>query len=733
MTGKNILKLLAISILFAAEVSYSQSNFYEPDYNNDIKWSIEDFGKMWTFDNVPVEKFKQKYGFAPDKEWLEDVQKSALQFGSGCSAAFVSANGLIMTNHHCGRNQLGNIQKEGENLLQDGFYAATLQDERKVPDLYADQLVLIKDVTKEITDAMNKGKNDNEKIKLRDEKKLQLTTKYKKETGLVCKIVSLYNGGKFSLYGYKRYNDIRLVMSPDFQIAATGWDWDNFTYPRYELDFMFFRAYDENGNPVKSKHHFSWSKKGAAENEPVFIIGRPGKTDRLISFEQLEYFRDKVYKNSLIGFNEIYYAFYNLYKKHPERKELLNKIMGWENARKAYAGRLAGLRNNFIMQKKKKFENDLKTKVLADSALNYQYGHIWYALHNVIKELSEYADNNSVVKFSKYIKPVYYSMAKELVEVAKQKEKPDEVRSSDYTDDNIYKSLAQKYPQKIDEEFQYNLLLAQVNMLQKILGYEHPLIKKIYGSRKGKEAVNYLLSKTKLKTQKEFLEIAKLEPDEIKNFNDPFIVLVQEISKIKKQTEIETLELNNTLSVLNQQLGEVIYKVYGNKIPPDATSTLRISDGVIKGYEYNGTLAPGKTTFYGLWDRYFSFGQKTYPWGLHKRWQKPPEGFKLSTNVGFASTNDIVGGNSGSSIINVKKEVVGLVHDGNIESLAGHTIYLPENNRAVATDSDGLIQALKYIYKTDRLIMELQTGEENNAKQARQDARQEKQKFLYNR
>ncbi len=723
MAGKNLFKLLVLSVLLSVEVSYSQSNFYEPNSNNNNKWSIEDFGKMWTFDNVPVEKFKQEYGFAPNKEWLEDVQKSALQFGGGCSAAFVSANGLIMTNHHCGRNQLGNIQREGENLLEDGFYAATFAEERKVPNLYADQLVLIEDVTKEITEAMNKGKNDNEKIKLRDEKKLQLITKYKKETGLICKIITLYNGGKFSLYGYKRYNDIRLVMSPDFQIAATGWDWDNFTYPRYELDFMFFRAYDENGNPVKSKYHFNWSNNGAIENEPIFVIGRPGRTNRLVSVEQLEYLRDKVYKNKLIGFNEIYYAFYNLYKRHPEREELLNKIMGWGNARKAYAGRLAGLRNDFIMRKKKDFENDLKTKVLADSALNYQYGHIWFALHNVIKGLSKYADNNSVVKFSKYIKPVYFSMAKELVDVAEQKERPNEVRSSDFTDENIDESLAQKYPQKIDKEFQYNLLLAQVNMLQKILGFNHPLVKKIYGNRKGKEAVNYLLSITKLKTKKGFLDIAKLDPDEIKNLNDPFILLVREIDKIKKQTEIETMDLKNTLSVLNQQLGEVIYKVYGNKIPPDATSSLRISDGVIKGYEYNGTLAPGKTTFYGLWDRYFSFGQKTYPWGLHKRWQKPPEGFKLSTNVGFASTNDIVGGNSGSSIINTKKEVVGLVHDGNIESLAGNTIYLPENNRAVATDSDGLIQALKYIYKTDRLIKELQTEETKNERHATQDGK----------
>ena len=710
MSGKFFITILIFSVLLPISFTLSQSNFYEPNFENNTKWSVEDFGKMWTFDNVPIKQFKQKYGFAPDKEWLEDVQKSALQFENGCSAAFVSADGLIMTNHHCGRGHLSNIQLEGEHLLKDGFYAATLEEERKVPNLYVDQLVLIEDVTKEITESMNKGKSNKEKVMLREEKKSELITKYNKETGLKCRIVNLYHGGKFSLYGYKRYNDIRLVMAPDFQIAATGWDWDNFTYPRYELDFMFFRAYDEDGKPVQTNHYFKWSKKGAKENELIFTVGRPGRTNRLVSVEQLKYLRDKVYPSYLTGFNEIYSAYYNLYQQHPERENLLIKIMRWGNARKAYAGRLASLKNNFIMTKKINFENDLKTKVLADSALNFEYGHIWYALHNVFKELSKKANNNAIIKFSMFIKPVYILMARELINVAKQKEKPDEARVEEFKKENIIKSLAQKYPQKIDKELQHNLLLAQVNFITKVLGSKHPLVKKFYGNKKGEEAVNYLLANSKLTTKEGFLKIAKLEPEEIKNFNDPFIIFINEIEKLKKQTEEKMQELNNSLSVLNQQLGEVICKVYGGEIPPDATSTLRISDGVIKGYEYNGTIAPGKTTYYGLWDRYESFGEKTYPWGLHKRWQTPPAGLDLATKIGFASTNDIVGGNSGSSIINVNKEVIGLVHDGNIESLSGHTIYLPENNRAVATDSDGLIQALKFVYKTDRLVKELLKG-----------------------
>lgn len=706
------MKRFFIFLILTLSVSLNaQRNFYNPMSVDKPKFEFSDLGSMWTFDDVPLERFKELYGFEPTEEWLEDVQKSALQFGGGCSAAFVSADGLIMTNHHCGRGQLPSLSEEGEDLLRDGFYAKTLEDERKVPGLYVDQLLFIEDVTAEIQEALKEGKNDEEKIEKRDLKIKELEEKYSEETGLLCKVVTLYYGGKYSIYGYKRYNDIRLVMVPDFQIAATGWDWDNFTYPRYELDFAFYRAYDEEGNPVKTDHYFQFSKKGAEEGELIFTVGRPGNTDRLLTIEQLNYFKEDVYPQLLLLFNGVYDAYLEMYSKHPEREtDLLMGIMGWGNARKAYAGRLAALKDEYIMKKKIDFQNLLKSKTEANKELNEHYGHIWEAVSNAVDELKGYSKEYMAFRPYSFAQPVYFKTARKVVKYAKQMKLPETERENPYKAENIDETLNSIFPVDYDEEMNFFKLRGYSDFLIKTLGKEHELIKKYFADRSGNDAAKYLLNISKIVNEESLKEFLRSDPDSILNSDDPFIFMFK--YGTEKYLELSPIveEVNQTLQVLNQQLGELVFEIFGNSIPPDATSTLRISDGVIKGYEYNGTLAPGKTTFYGLWDRYFSFGGKTYPWGLHERWKTPPKELDLSTPIGFASTNDIVGGNSGSSMINKNAEVVGLVHDGNLESLAGYVIFLPENNRAVATDSYGLLESLRYVYKTDRLVKELENG-----------------------
>jgi hypothetical protein len=708
---KKLFQLTSIIIILLSFNLTAQYSIYEPLRADEIEFSFLDFGTMWTFDDIPEGYFQETYGFVPTEEWLNKVRFSALQFGGGCSAAFVSGDGLIMTNHHCGRGALSSVQEEGENILRDGFYAETLEDERKMPNHYVDQLHLIEDVTERVQNAMTKGETDQEIVDNRDLEIASIVAEYAEETGLTCRVVTLYNGGKYSLYGYKRYTDIRLVMAPDFQIAATGWDWDNFTYPRYELDFAFYRAYDENGDPVKSENHFTWSDKGAREGEPIFVVGRPGNTDRLFSMAQLEYFRDYTYPLTLTLYNELYGVYFELFQNHPEREsELLNRVLGYGNGRKSYAGRLLGLKDEYLMAKKYDFENKLKEKVNNDSELKDKYGSIWESIDKIIDDLETDVKKSYAYSNRRWSQIVWMNAATSLIEYAREMKKDEDERSPEYADSVLAETISTFMPETFDEEFQHLMLKAHANFVTKSLGRENEVVKKSYNGLMDNEALEYVLSKTKIKAKEDVIKFAKLSPDEILSSDDPFIQWIlntrDDLSLILERRR----EANSTLSVLNQQLGKLIFDTFGNNIPPDATSTLRISDGIIAGYEYNGTIAPGKVTYYGLWDRYNSFDKSTYPWGLHPRWKTPPTELDLSIPVGIATTNDIVGGNSGSSIINKDLEVIGLVHDGNLESLAGHFAFLPENNRTVATDSWGMMEALKYIYKTDRLVYELQNS-----------------------
>lgn len=692
--------------------SLKSQSIYEPVDISKVESSLKEMGKMWTFDAVPLDYFEKEYGFKPSEEWLDETMKSALQFGNGCSAAFVSADGLIMTNHHCGRGILPLLSPEGKDYLRDGYYANTLADEIKAPNMFVDQLLVIEDVTKEVLDAMKTGTTDKEKVQKRDEKISEIEKKNSEKSGLVCKVVELYNGGKYSLYYYKRYTDIRLVMSPDFQIASTGWDWDNFTYPRYELDFMFFRAY-ENDKPVQTEHFFKFSKNGAEEGEPIFVIGRPGSTQRLISSVELEYFRDKDYKFRLALFNEIYKVYYELFQTHPERNsELLNLVMGWGNARKSFAGRYMALRDEFVMAKKRDFEKNLRAKIDADPELKKKYSHVWDAVKNNLDEKRKYADEEAAYTLPNFgqIKPVYFIIAERVIKYAGQMKLDEAKRDSNYIGEKLEATIAGIFPEGIDIELQTKLVRAFADYQTNILGADNQLMQKIYGGKNGNETAQFALNNSFLTSREKVDELLKKSPDEILNSDDSFIYFLRNTQSKLLELRAKISEVNATLAVLNQQLGEAGSIVYGDKIPPDATSTLRISDGKIQGYEYNGTIAPGKTTFFGLYDRWNSFGKKAYPWGLHPQWQKIPGGLDLSIPIGFASTNDIVGGNSGSSIINRNREVIGLAHDGNLESLAGDFIFLENNNRTVATDSWGLMESLKHVFKTERLVKELENG-----------------------
>jgi len=674
-----------------------------------VKAGQFDMGKMWTFDNPPLEYFEREYGFKPSEEWLEKARKCALKFDGGCTASFVSEDGLIMTNHHCGRDAMLTVQKPGEDLFKDGFIANILEEERHIPGLYVDQLLLIEDVTDEIKAAIKSGSDDNEKIKLKNLKIKETEKSYSEKTGLTCLVIPLYNGGKYSLYGYKRYSNIKLVMAPEFNIASTGWDYDNFTYPRYELDFMFFRAYNDSGKPIKTKDYFKFNPDGAKENEPIFVIGNPGRTGRLQTLAQLEFKREYQYPNLAGWFKDIYSVYFELFNKYPEREsELLNMVMSIGNAKKVYEGTLAELNNDYLIAKKKDFEKTFQQRVNENPSLKNKYGKIWDEILASRDEMKKIFYEIDAYQVGGFRGPRYFTFATNIIKLAEQLKLPENAREEKFrgNPDSLIKKM---YPAKLDVELQKKLLAVQLKHIEADLGKSNPLVDELTGGNSGDAAVEFIFKNSRLTSKDDFTALAKEGPEAILSSNDPFIKYVLNTRDKLAGLQQRANELNSGEQLNNQLLGEALFDVFGQSLPPDATGTLRISDGVIKSYEYNGTLAPPKTTYYGMYDRYYSFNGK-FPWTLPQRWQKPAPELNLEYPLDFASTNDIIGGNSGSAAVNKNLEVIGLVFDGNMESHAGDFIFDPANNRTVAIDSKGLLEAISDVYKAKRLKEELLKG-----------------------
>lgn len=690
------------------------NNSFKSDYSwlnlDTVRAGKFDTGKMWTFDFPPKDYFSATYNFMPNDDWFDHVRLAALKFATYCSASFVSADGLVMTNNHCSRENILKVQKEGEDLNETGFWAETLEDERKVPGLFVEQLVLIKDVTSEVHKAIDEGKTEEEKVAKEQQIINEIQLREGEATGLKVRVTKLYHGGKYSLYGYKTYNDVRLVFTPEHQLGYFGGDPDNFTYPRYNLDCTFYRVYDDEGKPLKTEHYFKWSAKGAQLGEPVFVVGNPGTTNRLLTVSQLEFFRDIQYPRTIEMLSNLETIFYRMIDKYPEKKEnYLNRALSISNSRKAYGGMLVGLQDPILMQKKRDFEKNFKLAVQSNSNLKNKYGDLWDKISRIKSESRSFAEELFALSVSPIRSSEYFLIAQDMVALAEQLKLPIDKRKEKYQLDNLDSTIASIFPEDFDFEMNNDLLLMNIDMMYKYLGMDYPLLKKITNNKKGLAAVEYMLSKSSVTEREKLKQLAAQGADAILNSDDPFIYFVLNSKERREELSKRMSMLSQQEAAYNQELGRALFEVYGISIPPDATFTLRITDGVVKGYEYNATEAPAFTTFYGMYDRYYSFGKK-YPWSLPDRWVNPPAEFDLETPFNFITTNDIVGGNSGSPIINRSAEIVGLAFDGNIESLPGNFIYSDEKNRCVGVHSSGMLEAIRDMYKANRLSDELING-----------------------
>lgn len=694
-------------ILFLANILFAQENWLNLDT---VKAKKFDTGKMWTFEHLPYDYFKKQYGFTPSEQWLEKVRLSALQFASWCSSSFVSEDGLIMTNHHCIDFIIESVQKEGENIAKTGFFAKTLEEERKVPNLFVDQMLITEDVTDEINNAINAAKTDKEKIEIKNKKIGEIEERYKNETGLICQVKELYYGGRYSLYGYKRYTDIRAVLFVERVVGLYGGDPDNFTYPRYNADFAFLRAYDENGKPVQTKNYFKWNINGPEDGEMVFVVGRPGSTQRLKTVAQLEYYRDFVYKYNSYLQNGMFDVYEQMIKERPERAdEYRGQQFFIGNGAKVMREVLKALRDPYFMARKKSFENDFKKALLSKPELAKEYGHLWQSIESIYSELRKITAEATAFNATKNPSLGYFAIANKMVKLGEQLKKPENEREAGYKGDELNKTIEAIYPEKFDNLFEEKVLALYTDLLIMTLGKDHEYVRTMFGNLNGIDAAKYMVKNSLISTKKGIVELSQKGSDVILNSKDPFIYFIvntkdKAIELSKKRKDITANE-----PAIENQLGQALYAIYGASIPPDATSTLRISDGVVQGYEYNGTVAPSVTTFYGFYDRYHSH-RKKYPWDLPERWLKPVGDFNLATTYNFVSTNDIIGGNSGSPVINEKGEVVGLAFDGNIESMPGNFIYTTEANRTVNVSSAGIFEIIQDLFGYKRLSEELKNG-----------------------
>lgn len=669
-----------------------------------------DTGKMWTFEDISPEYLNETYGFNPSKEWFDDVRLSALKFGSWCSSSFVSEDGLLMTNHHCVDFITSRIEKESENIKVNGFYAKTLAEERRVPRLKVDQLQLIENVTERVIAGMKDAKTDAEKIDAKNNIIKEIEAEFAEKSGLVCRITELYQGGKYSLYGYKRYTDIRFVFIAENNIGFFGGIDDNFTYPRYNLDCSFLRVY-ENGKPVKTKNFFKWSDNGASEGEPLFVIGNPGTTERLKTVAQLEYLKDYTYKNRSFSFKGVVNYLNAALKRDPNNEMLKSNLFYAANSEKVFSGKYEGLIEEGFIERKKDFEEKFKAEVMADPKLKQRYGHLWESIAKVKEEQRQYAGQIAAYSFSRRTAPVYFTIAKDLIQLAEEMKKEENDRNENYTSEKLDETITKIYPEEIDKKIEFDKLKLRAEIIIRNLGTENELVKEFFANNRCVDAAKFFLSKSVLTNKEKVLALANGNTDEILTSNDPFISFILKTKNELNEKSQLMAETRKTEEALENELGQALFAVYGVSIPPDATMTLRINDGVMKGYNYNGTLAPSKSTFFGLYDRYYSFDKK-FPWDLPEKWKNPGD-LSLTTPFNFVSTHDIVGGSSGSAVINKKGEIVGLAFDGNISSIKGSFIYTHETARMVSVASQGMLEALRAIYKADRIVKELKAGKIN--------------------
>jgi Peptidase S46 len=662
---------------------------------------------MWLFNHPPRDYLQKHYGFDPTDQWLEHVQKASVRFNNGGSGSFVSADGLVMTNHHVGADCLEKLGDEHHNFYRDGFHARTREEEKRCHDLELNVLMSIEDVTERVNAAVKPNMSNEEAFKARRAIMAKIEKESLDRTGLRSDVVTLFQGAQYHLYRYKKYTDVRLVFAPEQQAAFYGGDPDNFEYPRFDLDICFFRVYEDD-KPARVEHYLRWSKEGAKEGELVFVSGHPGRTDRLDTLAELEYLRDRGFPyllQRLYRWEVMLTAFSARSEENArEAKELLFTV---QNSRKARDGGLAGLMDPSLMAEKKATERKLKDAVARSDKLK-DAKDAWDRVAEAQKVRAKYLRRYTVLEGGAGFNSQLFTIARTLVRWGEEKTKPNSDRLREFRESNLESLKLQLFSEEpIYKDYERAKLADGLTYLAEQLGYEDELVQKVLGGKSPEERAGELIRGTKLKDvdlRKKLFDGGKQAVEEV---HDPMLELAELVDPASRTVRrIMETQVEEVRQQAYAQIARAQYEVEGPNIYPDATFTLRLAFGVVKGYEENGKQVPFETTFEGLYKRATEHDNKP-PFDLPRRWVERKDKLLLKTPFNFVCTADIIGGNSGSPVINKDAELVGIIFDGNIQSLVLDFIYTEKQARAVAVHSRGIIEALRKVYDADALADEL--------------------------
>ena len=664
---------------------------------------------MWTFNNVPREDIKQKYGFDVTDEWLHKVQLASVRFPGG-SGSFVSPNGLVLTNYHIVEDAVGELSSATKDYAKEGFVAHSQSEELKAEGITLDQLVSIDDVTIRVNGVVKEGMSAASANAARLAEIAAIQSESLKATGMRSDVVTLYQGGLYNLYRYKKYTDVRIVFVPEFQAAFFGGDPDNFNFPRFNLD-MALRVY-ENDQPVKVENYFKWSKTGVKDGELVFVTGHPGSTQRLNTVWHLESLRD-VSIPLLIRMLESRQKMLKQYMAEGEEQTRRgqNELNSVENALKVYRGQVAGLRDANLMAKKRQSEQALRNAVAADPRKQKEYGDAWEAIGKGRKDLAKYERDRRFLDLTAGFNTVLFGYARNLVRLADENQKPDAERLPEFMNTGRPALEAKLYSTApIYDDFEKAKLANSLMFLQNEYGGSNSLVKEVLKGKTPTARAAELIEGTKLKDLEYRKQLAAAGKKGIEDSNDPMIDLARDIDKesraVRKRYEEEVVAVERTNYA---KIAHALFEDQGTKLYPEATFTLRRSYGAVKGYQENGKFVPPFTTLGGLFARSNQY-HHAFPYNLPSRWTSRRAAINLKTPFNFVSTNDIVGGNSGSPAINRNAELVGLIFDGNIQSLVGNFEYDESVNRSISVDSRGMLEVLRKVFKADAIANELLKG-----------------------